>query len=187
MKIVVSSTGENLDSKIDSRFGRCQFFIIIETEDMSFESINNENIALGGGAGIQSASFVASKGVKAVLTGNCGPKALEVFSKTGINVFTGFSGTIKDAVEKFKQGKQKPITEATVEEKAGVSPESADTSGAYTQPSDFQQAMGSGQGMGGKNRCMDGSGRGRGMGGGRGGRGCGGGMGSGRGMGRGRG
>jgi predicted Fe-Mo cluster-binding NifX family protein len=55
MKVAVSSTGKNLDSPIDPRFGRCSWFLIIETEDMSFETFSNESIGLGGGAGIQSA------------------------------------------------------------------------------------------------------------------------------------
>lgn len=182
MKIVVSSTGDNLDSQIDPRFGRCQFFIIIETDDMSFEFFNNESIAVGGGAGVQSASFVASKGVKAVLTGNCGPKAMEVFNKANVEVFTGFAGTVKDGVEKFTQGGQKPTTKATVAEKAGVSADSTDSSaGVNVQPQSAGTGMGSGRGMGGGGgRCMGGSGRGMGMGGGRGmGMSAGGGMGSG--------
>ena len=148
MKIVVSSTGDSLDSQIDPRFGRCSFFIIIDTEDMSFESINNENIALGGGEGIQSASYVVSKGVKAVLTGNCGPKAMQVFNTANVDVYIGSSGTVKEAVEKFKQGGLSSTTKATVEEKAGVNGAPAPTNG---------QAQNAGQGMGGGRRCMGGS------------------------------
>jgi predicted Fe-Mo cluster-binding NifX family protein len=171
MKIVVSSTGDSLDSQIDPRFGRCKFFLIIETDDMSFEYFNNESIALGGGAGIQSAGFVASKEVKAVLTGNCGPKALEVFTKANVEVFTDFAGTVKDAVKRFKNGGQKPIKKATVAEKAGVGTGSSDTLvQGDIQSQSFGQGMdgGGGRGIGGGGRCMGGSGRGMGMGGGRG-------------------
>ncbi len=169
MKIVISSTGDNLDSQIDPRFGRCKFFIIVETDDMGFESFNNENIALNSGAGIQSASFVASKEAKAVLTGSCGPKAMEVFSKANIEVFTDFAGTVKDAVEKFKKGEIKPVKEANVAEKAGVSNSPADTAmPGNIQSNSFGQGVGGGRGMGGGGRCMGGSGRGMGMGGGRG-------------------
>lgn len=173
MKIAVSATEGDLNAQVDPRFGRCSYFIIIETQDMSFESFNNENNALSGGAGIQSAGFVASKGIKAVLTGNCGPKALDVFAKAGIDVFTGFSGTVRDAVEKFKQGNEQPISEATVAEKSGTA------AGCPTQ-TDQQQSYGRGMGTG---RCRAGGGSGRGMG-----RGAGRGMGrgSGQGMGRGR-
>ena len=59
MKVAVSSTGKNLDSAIDPRFGRCAYFLIVETDDMGFEVFDNQSIALGGGAGIQSAQFIA--------------------------------------------------------------------------------------------------------------------------------
>ena len=174
MKVVVSSTGENLESQIDPRFGRCSFFIIIVTEDMSFESFNNESFALSGGAGIQSASFVVSKVVKAVLTGNCGPKAMQVFSTAGVDVFTGFSGMVKDAVEQFKKGGLNPTTKATVVEKAGVS---NDPLFGTVQSQNAGQGIGQGRGMVGGGRCEGGSGRGMGGGqvGGRGMGGCGGG------------
>ena len=104
MRVAVSSTGNKLDSQIDPRFGRCTYFLIIETDDMSFEVVNNENIALGGGAGIQSAQFVASKGVSAVLTGNCGPNAVRTLGAAGLDLFVGQTGTVKQAVERFKNG-----------------------------------------------------------------------------------
>lgn len=50
MKIAVSSNGKNLDSQIDPRFGRCAYFLIVETDDMNFEAFKNDNLALAGGA-----------------------------------------------------------------------------------------------------------------------------------------
>lgn len=104
MLVAISSTGNDLDSQIDPRFGRCAYFLIIETDDMSFESFDNENIALGGGAGIQSAQFVASKGAKSVLTGNCGPNAVRTIAAAGLELFVGQAGTVRQAVERFKNG-----------------------------------------------------------------------------------
>lgn len=49
MKIAVSSSERDLSAQIDPRFGRCAYFVIVETDDMSFEAFNNESIALGGG------------------------------------------------------------------------------------------------------------------------------------------
>ena len=105
MKICVTSEGKTLDSKVDPRFGRCANFIIADTESGEFEALENANIKLQGGAGIQSAQMVASKGVKAVLTGNVGPNAQQTLSAAGIRICTGISGTVKDAVEAFKAGK----------------------------------------------------------------------------------
>ncbi len=166
MKIAVSSTGKDLNSQIDPRFGRCACFVIVETEDMQFEAFDNENIVLSGGAGIQSASFISSHGIVAVLTGNCGPNAIKALSAGGIKVFTGQTGTVREAVERYKNVGMQPSTTATVPEKSGI--------GGSEVSSDVQP-----QGIG---RCMGGTGRGMGRGGGRGM-----GMGAGRGMGMARG
>ena len=77
MKVAVSSSGKDLNAELDPRFGRCSHFLIIETDNMNVEAFVNENASLGGGAGIQSAQFVASQKVKAVITGNCGHKAMQ--------------------------------------------------------------------------------------------------------------
>jgi predicted Fe-Mo cluster-binding NifX family protein len=62
MKVAVSATGITLDAEIDPRFGRCATLMLVETDDMSFEAIDNANSALSGGAGIQTAQVVAHKG-----------------------------------------------------------------------------------------------------------------------------
>ena len=158
MKVAVSSTGTNLNSQVDPHFGRCPYFIIIKTEDMSFEVFDNENINMSGGAGIQSGSFIASKGVNAVLTGNCGPKAMQTLVASEIEVFTGHSGTVNEAVEKFKQGELMSTTKANALEKSGVS-----NAGA------MGGSMGRGMGGGGGRGMGGGGGQGMGGGGGMGG------------------
>ncbi len=158
MKVAVSSTGTNLNSQVDPHFGRCPYFIIIKTDDMSFEVFDNENINMSGGAGIQSGSFIASKGVNAVLTGNCGPKAMQTLVAAEIEVFTGHSGTVNEAVEKFKQGELMSTTKANALEKSGVSNAGAMGGGSM--------GGGGGRGMGGGGGRGMGGGGGRGMGGG---------------------
>ena len=105
MKIAISSNGKDLDAMIDPRFGRCAYFVILDTDDMSFEAYENESAALGGGAGIQSAQFVASKGAQTVITGDCGPKAVQALSAAGVQVVTGQSGNMRKAIEEFRTGK----------------------------------------------------------------------------------
>lgn len=114
MKVAVSASGKDLDSQIDPRFGRCANFIIVDTENMDFEAFDNEAGALGGGAGIQAAEFVASKGAKAVITGNCGPNALRTLNAGGIDVIVGQGGSVRDAVEAYKRGELKPTSQASV-------------------------------------------------------------------------
>jgi len=120
MRICITSEGNNLDAKVDPRFGRCRTFIFFDTDTGSFEACENSNAQFQGGAGIQSGQLVVSNGVKAVLTGNVGPNAHQVLSAAGISVFTGVSGTVKEAVENYKNGKYKAADAPTVGSKFGM-------------------------------------------------------------------
>ena len=141
--------GTDLDTQIDPRFGRCAHFIIVETDDMSFEAFDNENIALGGGAGIQSAQFVASKGAKVIITGNVGPNAVSTLSTAGIQLVTGQTGTVKEAIENYKIGKLTGSNEANASSKSGVIARGAG------------MGRGMGRGVGGGGGMGQGGGRGR--------------------------
>ena len=114
MKICVSSTSDNLDANIDSRFGRCPYFVIVDSDTMEFEAIVNDSLNAAHGAGIQAAQTVVNKGVNVVITGNVGPNAFNVLSTTGIKVVTGASGTVRDAVTEYKGGKLQEVNNPTV-------------------------------------------------------------------------
>ncbi|MFA4991044.1 MAG: NifB/NifX family molybdenum-iron cluster-binding protein [Candidatus Omnitrophota bacterium] len=120
MKICVTSEGNSLDSKVDGRFGRCQYFIIADTETLKFEAVQNPNLESMGGAGIQSAQLVASKQIRAVLTGNVGPNAFQTLQAAGIEIFTGASGTVKEAIAMYKKGGFKSTQKPSVGSKFGM-------------------------------------------------------------------
>jgi predicted Fe-Mo cluster-binding NifX family protein len=109
-----------LDDQVESRFGRCPYFVIVDADTMQFEVVENPNVALGGGAGIQSAQMMAEKGVSHVLTGNCGPNAFRVFGQAGVAVVVGVTGRARDAVERFKAGEFSSATAANVESHFGM-------------------------------------------------------------------
>lgn len=108
MKICITSQGETVDSQIDPRFGRCAWFIFMETDGGSFRAVANPNKEASGGAGIQSGQLVAQKEAKIVITGNVGPNASQTLQAAGIKCITGASGTVKDVVEQYKQGTLSP-------------------------------------------------------------------------------
>jgi len=120
MKIAVSATGSTLDAQVDPRFGRCRYFIIIDPETMEFEAVDNSDSAAGGGAGIATAQSVSGKGSGVVLTGNCGPNAFQVLEAAGIQVMTGISGTVQEAVNNYKEGKYQSSSQASVRDHYGL-------------------------------------------------------------------
>ncbi len=179
MKLAVSSRGQTLDSQMDPRFGRCAYFLIYDTDNNTFEAFENESVMLGGGAGIQSAEFVASKGAKAVLTGHCGPNAANTLAAAGVKLYVGHSGTVKECIDKFNSNELESTQTADVPSHFGMG--QGDISSQQPAGSgQIGQSMNRGMGMGGGRKMGRGMGGGRGMG-----RGMGGGRGMGQGMGMG--
>jgi len=169
VKVAVSAAGPGLDSPVDPRFGRCQYLLIVDSESLDFEAVENPAMTAPGGAGIQAAELVGQMGVGAVITGDCGPNAYQVLSAAGIGIFVGASGSVRQAIEAYKRGELRATPGPSAEAYSGMGP---------------GMGGGMGRGMGGGMGRGMGGGMGRGMGGGMG-RGMGGGMGQGMGRGRG--
>jgi len=123
MKIAITSMGAELEDKIDPRFGRCHYFILFDTDTNKFEAIENTGAQGMGGIGIQSGQIMADKEVKIVLTGSCGPNAFQTLQAAGIKVITGASGTVQQAVDKFKSGELKAISQANAAAHSGIKQE----------------------------------------------------------------
>ena len=120
MKIAISSVGETLDSQVDQRFGRCRYFLIVDSDTMDSEVIPNAAAGAMGGAGIQAAQSIVNKGIKAVITGNIGPNAFQTLSSAGIEIAAGASGTVREAVEKYNRGEFRNTKSPTVRSHSGM-------------------------------------------------------------------
>jgi len=115
MKICFTSIGPELDTEVDPRFGRARYFIIYNDQDDSHEVVDNQqNVNAGSGAGIQSATNVAQAGCEWVVSGHIGPKAMAVLQEAGIRVAVGATGTVAEAIQKFKDGELKETDGADV-------------------------------------------------------------------------
>ena len=122
MKVAISSTGKNLESEVDERFGRCPYFLIVEIENKEIKNVKSiENTAKEqtGGAGIVAGEIVAKQKVDAVITVNLGPRAFSVFEQFGIKIYQG-QGKINDVVQEFLEGKLKELTNANGPQHMGL-------------------------------------------------------------------
>lgn len=111
MKIAVSSTDKNIESNVSDVFGRCSYFIIAEIKDNKIEkteAIKNESTDQNSGVGISTAQLMAEKDVNAVITGNVGPRALDVLNQFNIEIYSG-QGTVKDVLQDFIDKRLKKI------------------------------------------------------------------------------
>ncbi|MBN1404121.1 MAG: NifB/NifX family molybdenum-iron cluster-binding protein [Opitutales bacterium] len=111
MKIAISITGRESSSTIDSRFGRALFFKIVETESGE-ESVfdNSTSTEASHGAGMQTAQALARQDVSAVVTGQVGPKAMNVLKAAKIRVFSTNSTRVEDALEEFRSGNMQELS-----------------------------------------------------------------------------
>ncbi len=114
MKVAVTAKDNSLDAAVDPRFGRCRYFLIVDTETLSFDSLSNEAAMAAGGAGIQAAQSVIKTGISAVITGNVGPNAYRIFAASNIPLYTGATGTVKQAIEQYNNGALHETKEASV-------------------------------------------------------------------------
>lgn len=112
MKIAVSATGKNKDSHLERRFGRCDYFIIYDTETGDYNAISNKGASSGGGAGIAAASQVIEEDVSVVITGNLGPNAFELIEKAGIKAYSCEALPVDKAVDLLQNNKLSVISTA---------------------------------------------------------------------------
>lgn len=106
MKIAVTSKGTTLDAEIDPRFGRAPYLLIVDSDSLAVEVLDNsENVNAFKGAGIQAASNISKKGAHVLLTGFCGPNAFKTLQAAGIKVVQDVKGKAREAVEAYRDGK----------------------------------------------------------------------------------
>ncbi|MHB8987222.1 MAG: NifB/NifX family molybdenum-iron cluster-binding protein [Desulfobulbia bacterium] len=107
MKLCITATGKDLSARVDPRFGRAPYFLLVDTETLHCEAVANPASATGQGAGIKAAQLLTDRGVAALLTGTVGPNAVEALQAAGIKTYEGVDpgDTAQEAIDRFKQGK----------------------------------------------------------------------------------
>ncbi|NLG50497.1 MAG: dinitrogenase iron-molybdenum cofactor biosynthesis protein [Chloroflexi bacterium] len=119
MKVLVSSTGESLEADVSPIFGRCPFFILVDSDTMEAEAMSNAAIQASGGAGIQASQFAIQQGAQVVLSGNLGPNAMQVLQAAGVVFYPVNGGTVRQAVEAYKSGQLQAQSTPTVNQDFG--------------------------------------------------------------------
>jgi len=116
MKIAITTTGKDLSSPVDPRFGRAQYILILDQDGSLLEAVDNSpNVNAMRGAGIQAAKLLADRRVDVLMTGHCGPNAFRTLNAAGIKVVIEQSGTVREALDRLNRGEVKFADAANVE------------------------------------------------------------------------
>jgi predicted Fe-Mo cluster-binding NifX family protein len=116
MKVAITASGEDLNSKVDRVFGRARYFVITDPEETNVEALgNSQNVNAAQGAGIQAARQMADKSINVILTGNVGPNAFKALDAVSIKVFQFESDilTVHDALTAWKEGRLQEVKAPT--------------------------------------------------------------------------
>ncbi|RLC46830.1 MAG: hypothetical protein DRH57_05295 [Candidatus Cloacimonadota bacterium] len=103
--IILTASESDENSNLDNRFARCKFFAVYDEEknSYSFYENNTENVAHG--AGPQAVQKILKLGSNVLITGNIGPKAMDVLQSSKISVFQGLAEkSIKENIQAYKDG-----------------------------------------------------------------------------------
>ncbi len=107
MKVAITSSGKELTSLPDKRFGRCNCFIIYDTVNDSVEVVDNPNRESNEGAGPAAAQLIASKGAETIITGHLGGKAASVVQQLGMQMtpLDEQHRSVEEVIQMIKQNK----------------------------------------------------------------------------------
>jgi predicted Fe-Mo cluster-binding NifX family protein len=114
MKVAIAARGKTLHSHVNDRFGRSPFFVVVHSESMEFDTIENPRVKERDVAGVKASRILISKGVDVVVVRNIGHNALVTLDGAGVKVYVGPAGTVLDVIEALKKGELAPAERPTV-------------------------------------------------------------------------
>jgi len=105
MRVGISATGGSLNAHVDDRFGRCPWFLVVDSDSLEFNAFQNGHAQEGMGAGMAAAKDLIDAHVDAVISGQVGPKAYEILKALDVDIYLASGGiTVTDALEKLGRG-----------------------------------------------------------------------------------
>jgi len=119
MKICFSVSGQDKESMLNPRFGRCPYFLIFNDKDRKWATVDNQAAAAFRGAGISAAQKIVDLGCQVIVTGNMGPNAFNVMSASGIKIYLGDLG--KSVVDNLKMYQENKLQELSSPRGMGMS------------------------------------------------------------------
>ena len=103
MIVCITAQGATPESKVEERFGRAPYFILMDSETGSFEAVANPYADGAGGVGPKAAQLILDMKAGALISGLLGGNAKAVLDAAGVAQYVyRSSGSVKDAFAEFK-------------------------------------------------------------------------------------
>ena len=119
MKIFITASGEDLDSLVDPKFGRCDYIIIYDTETKGFEAMENPYKTGQSSVGISVARMAINNGCPVAISVNYGPNAFRVLSEGNVKTYKAKDGIkVSEAIDAYLNGKLELVGKPVSHEEA---------------------------------------------------------------------
>ena len=106
MRIAISAeSNSGLLSEVSPHFGRCPYYVLIDLDGRAILEVKSvANPYYGSHQPGQVPAFIRDQSAAVMVSGGMGARATAFFSEYGIQVATGASGTVGEAVERYLKG-----------------------------------------------------------------------------------
>ncbi len=109
MKVCIPTMGEKgIEEYVGEHFGRVPTYTLVDTETNEVTVIDNTSEHTGGSG--YPPEIIAKTGAEVMLCGGLGGRAVMMFEERGIMVYVGATGTVKDAIQMWQDGKLQAAT-----------------------------------------------------------------------------
>ena len=157
MKLCITATGNTLEALTDASFGRAPWLLLVDTDTLALEAIENSGVNASQGAGIAAAQMISNRGANGLLTGRVGPKAEAALQASGIPIFEGLArSSVREAVSQFNNGAYGNTGTNAPGTGPGAGAQSGQVGCRLQGGSGRGRGMGMGRGGGGGGRCQGG-------------------------------
>ena len=103
-----SEDNMGLEGQMSGHFGRCPYFTLVDVEDGKIQNVTVvENPFYNNHQPGQVPAFIHSQKVDVMIAGGMGPMAINLFNSNGIEVVTGYMGTIQNVLDAYLRGEAK--------------------------------------------------------------------------------
>lgn len=104
MKVCIPTMGNGgMKEAISQHFGRAPTFTLVDLDTREVQILANKGEHMGGS--VLPTDTLKDQGVQVMIVGGLGPKAIQAFAEQCIEVFVGATGTVKHAIEDWREGR----------------------------------------------------------------------------------
>lgn len=119
--LAVCAKEPGLDSIVEERFGRAEYYVMYDEAKKLPHSIENKAKFEAGGAGGTAVRLLSENGVDIVLVPELGPKAMDAIKAFEMTVYRYTEQkTVREIIEDYKAGRLNQIDTSTTPSKHGL-------------------------------------------------------------------